>query len=424
MTPSHRHPESFDARRIREDFPIFSRKVRGRPLVYLDSAATTQKPRAVLEAVKDFYERCNANVHRGVHTLSEEATARVEESREKVARFIGAPKPHTLIFTRNTTESINLVAYAWGRKNLGPKDEVLLTELEHHSNLVPWQILSKEKGVRLRFVPVTDDGRITVEAARKAITPRTRLFSFTAMSNALGSVSPVRELVSLAHAQGALALVDGAQWVPHRKTDVAAWDCDFLAFSAHKMLGPSGVGALYGRESVLDAMDPFLGGGDMIREVWLDHADYNILPHKFEAGTPAIAEIVGFGAAVDYLEAVGLDALRAHEDRLVRRACAAAEAEGVVLYGPRDLSDRTGVLSFNVADIHPHDVGQVFDMEGVAVRVGHHCCQPLMRRLGIGGTARASFYLYNDEEDAEAFARALRRVKDFFKVGGEAAKHG
>lgn len=411
-----------DVQRLRADFPILERKVRGKPLVYLDNAATTQKPRQVLEALEGFYRRHNANIHRGVHALAEEAEALVEESRRKAARFIGAPKPETVVFTRNATEGINLVAYAWARKFLKPGDEILLTELEHHSNLVPWQMVCREKGTRLRYVPVEADGTVSVEAARRTITPKTRLFAFTAMSNALGTILPVRELTDLAHENGAVALVDGAQWVPHLPTDVSALGCDFLAFSAHKMLGPTGIGVLYGREDLLEAMDPFLGGGDMIREVWFERATYNVLPYKFEAGTPNIADAAAFGAALDYLSAVGLDAVRRHEEALTRRLMEAVEAEGVALYGPRDPARRGGVVSFNVADLHPHDVGQVFDLEGIAVRVGHHCCQPLMRKLQIGGTARASVYLYNTPEEVEAFGRALRKVKEFFKVGEPSLK--
>jgi len=408
---------AFDVAQLRRDFPILSREVHGKPLVYLDNAATTQKPRAVIAALTSFYERHNANIHRGVHTLSEEATALVEEARERAARFIGAPKPHTVVFTRNTTEALNLVAHAWGRKHLKAGEEVLLTELEHHSNLVPWQMLAEAKGVRLRFVPAEADGTLSLETARRVLTPKTRLFAFTAMSNALGSISPVRELVELAHSNGSLALVDGAQWVPHRATDVAALDCDFLAFSAHKMLGPTGIGVLYGREELLESMDPFLGGGDMIREVYLERSSWNILPYKFEAGTPNIADAVAFGAALEYLSRMDLAAARAHEDRLLGRALElAAGEEGVTVYGPSDPARRGGVVSFNVGDVHPHDVGQVFDLQGIAVRAGHHCCQPLMRKLRVGGTARASFYFYNTEDEVEAFGRGLRKVKEFFKV--------
>ena len=416
---------ALDVAKIRKDFPILNRKIHGKPLVYLDNAATTQKPRQVIERLKDFYEQHNANIHRGVHTLSEEATSLVEETRNKVARFIGAEKPHTVIFTRNATEAINLAAYAWGRKFIRAGDEILLTELEHHSNLVPWQILAQEKGARLRFVPMEADGTLSVETARRTIAPKTKLFAFTALSNALGTISPVKELVRLAHDNGALALVDGAQWVPHRETDVKAWDCDFLAFSAHKMLGPTGIGVLYGKERLLESMSPFLGGGDMIQEVWLDRSTYNVLPYKFEAGTPNIADAVAFSAAIDYLNTTGLASIHRHEEELARRALEALRSEpAVTVYGPKELGSRGGVVSFNVGNVHPHDVGQVFDSEGVAIRVGHHCCQPLMRKLGVSGTARASFYLYNTPEEIDVFARALRKTIEFFKVDRHSRESG
>jgi cysteine desulfurase/selenocysteine lyase len=409
---------TLDVAKIRKDFPILSRKIHGKPLVYLDNAATTQKPRQVIDRLKDFYEQHNANIHRGVHTLSEEATSLVEETRNKVARFIGAEKAHTVIFTRNATEGINLAAHAWGRKFIRAGDEILLTDLEHHSNLVPWQILAQEKGARLRFVPMEADGTLSVDTARRTITPKTKIFAFTALSNALGTISPVKELVKLAHDNGALALVDGAQWVPHRETDVKAWDCDFLAFSAHKMLGPTGIGVLYGKEPLLESMNPFMGGGDMIQEVWLERSTYNVLPYKFEAGTPNIADAVAFSAAIDYLNATGLASIHRHEEDLARRALEVLRSEpAVTVYGPKELGSRGGVVSFNVGSVHPHDVGQVFDSEGVAIRVGHHCCQPLMRKLGVSGTARASFYLYNTPEEIEIFARALRKTMEFFKVG-------
>lgn len=409
---------SFSAESCREDFPILKRRVRGKPLVYLDSAATSQHPRQVIDALSSFYQNSNANIHRGVHALAEEAEGLVEESRRKTARFIGAPGPETVVFTRNTTEAINLVAIGWGRKNLRPGDEVLITELEHHSNLVPWQRIAAETGAVLRYVPIEADGTVTVAAARGVIGEKTKIFAFTAMSNSLGTILPVRELTALAHEFGALALVDGAQWVPHLKTDVAAWDADFLAFSPHKMLGPTGVGVLYGRFELLDAMAPVFSGGGMIQEVFYDRASYAPPPQRFEAGTPNIADIVAFGAAIDYLEAAGMDAVHAHEMALTAKALEILRSdESVRVLGPEKIEERGGVVSFNVADLHPHDVGQVFDMEGVAVRVGHHCCQPLMRKLKVGGTARASFYLYNTMEDVEAFARGLRKVKEFFKVG-------
>ncbi len=404
-----------DAARLREDFPILKRLVRGKPLVYLDNAATTQKPRQVISALASFYERHNANVHRGVHTLSDEATQLVEDSRRKTAAFIGAPKPQTVIFTRNATESINLVAHAWGRKFLKAGDEILLTELEHHSNLVPWQMLAAEKGVSLRFIPMREDGTLDLERAQALLSPKTKLLAFTAASNALGTLNDVPALVRLARGAGAKVLVDGAQWVPHLAVDVRAWDCDFLAFSAHKMLGPTGIGVLYGKEDLLEAMNPFLGGGDMIQQVRLEGFTANVLPYKFEAGTPNIADAAAFGAALDYLGAVGLAAVREHEAALVRKAFEVLESvPRLTIYGPRDVSRRGGVVSFNFDGLHAHDVGTALDLEGIAVRVGHHCCQPLMAKLGVPGTARASFYLYNTEEEVEALGRALRKTADFF----------
>ena len=407
---------TLDARKLREDFPILGRQVHGKPLVYLDNAATTQKPRQVIQALVDFYERSNANIHRGVHTLSDEATQLVEQSRAKAAAFIGAPKPETVIFTRNATEAINLVAHAWGRKELRAGDEIVLTELEHHSNLVPWQMLAAERGVVLKFVPITLEGTLDLDAGAAVFSERTRLFAFTAASNALGTLNPVERLVALARKWGAKTLVDASQWAPHLPMDVSAWDCDFAAFSAHKMLGPTGIGVLYGREALLARMDPFLGGGDMIQRVWLDRFTANVLPHKFEAGTPNIADAVAFGAALDYLSKLGLQAVREHEVALTELALAKlGELPEIEVYGPRDLARRGGVVSFNVQGLHPHDVGTSLDLEGVAVRAGHHCCQPLMSRLKVGGTARASFYLYNTEEEVEALARGLRKTIEFFK---------
>ncbi|MEK7382932.1 MAG: cysteine desulfurase [Elusimicrobiota bacterium] len=407
--------------RIRQDFPILKRLVHGKPLAYLDNAATSQKPRQVIAALVDFYENHNANVHRGVHTLSEESTSMVEAVRAKVAAFIKAPKPETIIFTRNATESINLVAHAWGRKFLKAGDEIVLTEMEHHSNIVPWQMLAEEKGVKLRFIPVEVDGTLDLEKVKAAMTPKTKLFTFTAISNALGTVNPVREMVAIGKTAGAVVLVDACQWAPHRPIDVGLLGMDFIAFSAHKMLGPTGIGVLWGREELLEAMDPFLGGGDMISRVTLEKSAWNALPFKFEAGTPNFADAAAFGPALDYLNTVGLDVLRKHEETLASKARAILEAEpSVTLLGPRDPAKRSGVVSFNIAGLHPHDVGTVFDLEGVAIRVGHHCCQPLMHKLKCGGTARASFYLYNDESDLEALARALKRTLEFFKVAAKA----
>jgi cysteine desulfurase / selenocysteine lyase len=410
-----------DTKKIREDFPILKRLIRGKPLAFLDSAASSQKPLSVINALSDFYLKHNANVHRGVHTLSEEATNLAEAARAKTAAFIGAEKPETVIFTRNATESINLVAHAWARKFLKAGDEVVTTEMEHHSNLVPWQMLAQDKGVKLSFVRVEPDGTLDLEKVKAALSKGPKLFAFTALSNALGTVNPVKELVKLGKDAGAAVLVDACQWAPHKKLDVQDWGADFVAFSAHKMLGPTGVGVLWGREQLLEAMDPFLGGGDMIMKVTLEKTLYNTLPYKFEAGTPNFADQAAFGPALDYLNAVGLENISKHENWLAEKARAVLEAEPTVrILGPKDPAKRSGVISFNVAGLHPHDVGTAFDLEGVAVRVGHHCCQPLMNKLQCGGTARASFYLYNDESDVEALGRALQRTLTFFKIKPQA----
>ncbi|MBI3551895.1 MAG: cysteine desulfurase [Elusimicrobia bacterium] len=415
-----------DAKKIRDDFPILKRKIRGKTLVYLDNAATTQKPRQVIQALSEFYENHNANIHRGVHTLSDEATALVEETRSKTAAFIGAPKPETVVFTRNATEAINLVAHSWGRKFLKGGDEVLLTEMEHHSNLVPWQMLAQERGILLRFIPMTPEGTLDLSAAAGLLGPKTKLVSFTAASNALGTLIPVEKILALAKSAGAKTLVDASQWAPHRPLDVARWDCDFLAFSAHKMLGPTGVGVLYGKEELLEQMDPFLGGGDMISRVFLDRFTPNALPFKFEAGTPNIADEAAFAAALDYLTKVGLTAVREHEAALTKKAIETLSAlPGITIYGPKDLAQRGGVVSFNVDGLHAHDIGTSLDLEGIAVRAGHHCCQPLMNKLKVPGTARASFYLYNTLEEVAALGRALEKTIAFFtKKPAAVSSHG
>ncbi len=405
-----------NAKKLREDFPILKRLVRGKPLAYLDNAATTQKPRQVIKYLTDFYENHNANVHRGVHTLSEESTNMAEEARTKLAAFVGAPKPETLIFTRNATESLNLIAHAWARKFLKAGDIVLSTEMEHHSNIVPWQLLAAERGIKLEFVPVELDGTLDLAKVKAALARGPKLFTFTALSNAIGTVNPVIELIKLGKSAGAVVSVDACQWAPHKTMDLKTWGADFVSFSAHKMLGPTGIGVLWGREELLEAMDPFLGGGDMISRVTLEKSTWNALPYKFEAGTPNYADQAAFGPALDYLTAIGLENISAHEHALAEKTRAILEAEGMTVLGPTDPAKRSGVVSFNVPGLHPHDVGTAFDLEGVAVRVGHHCCQPLMHKLQCGGTARASFYLYNDESDVEAFARALKRTLDFFKV--------
>ncbi len=383
-------------------------------MVYLDSTATAQKPAVVIEAMDAFYRKSNANIHRGVHTLAEEATALYEEAREKVAKFINAPSAKQIIYTRNTTESINLVAYAWGRANLKAGDLVILTEMEHHSNLVPWHILKAERGIRLEFIPVTEDGLLDLDAYRALLDQSPKLVSFTHMSNVLGTINPAAEIIRLAHEAGALTLVDGAQSVPHFAVDVQALDADFLAFSAHKMVGPTGIGALYGKTKLLEEMPPFLGGGDMIKTVHLREFVPNSLPHKFEAGTPAIAEAVGFGAAVDYLTSVGMEAIAAHEHEITEYALERLEeVPGVKLFGP-SAQHKGGVASFTFDGVHPHDVAQILDRDGVAVRAGHHCAQPLHEKFGITATSRASFYLYNTKEEVDKLVEGIYKVKEIF----------
>ena len=406
-----------DVAAIRREFPILSRQVHGRPLVYLDNAATTQKPRVVIAALREFYETTNANIHRGLHLLAEESTAKYECTREHVARFLNVPQhdPAQIIFTRNATEAINLVAHAWARKFLTRGDEILLTVMEHHSNLVPWFLLAKATGVVLKFVDIDTQGQLRMDQLRRLVTKKTKLVSVTQASNVLGTINPMPEIVREAHAQGALVLVDGAQSVPHFPVDVQALDCDFLAFSAHKMLGPTGVGVLYARKAILETMDPFLGGGEMISKVTLEGATWNELPWKYEAGTPNIGDVVAFDAALTYLEDIGLDAVRAHEERLVTYGLETlSRLSGITLYGPPTATQRTGVISFNVGDLHPHDLGTALDRSGVAVRAGHHCAQPLMRRLGVPATARASFYLYNTEAEIDALAEAIEEAVQFF----------
>ncbi len=400
---------------IRKDFPILQRATHdGVPLVYLDSTATSQKPLAVIEAMNNFYRRSNANIHRGVHTLAEEATALYEEAREKIAKFINAPSARQIIYTRNTTESINLVAYSWARANLKAGDLVILTEMEHHSNLVPWQMLQAERGIELDFIPVTEDGLLDLDAYRLLLLRSPKLVSFTHMSNVLGTINPAAEIIRMAHAAGAITLVDAAQSVPHLKVDVQQLDADFLAFSAHKMCGPTGIGALYGRAELLESMPPFLGGGDMIKVVHLRSFRPNTLPHKFEAGTPAIAEAVGFGAAVDYLTLVGMDAISEHEHEIIDYALERLEEiPGVKLFGP-SADKKGGVAAFTFDGVHPHDVAQILDRDGIAVRAGHHCAQPLHEKFGIPATSRASFYLYNTKDEVDMLVNGIYKVKELF----------
>ena len=404
-----------DIARIREDFPILAREVYGKPLVYLDNAATSQKPRQVIEALVRYYESYNANIHRAVHCLGEEATAAYEEARAKVARFINAPSPECIVFTRNTTEAINLVAYTWGRANIGPDSGVLLTLLEHHSNIVPWQRLTAEKGASLRYIGLTEQQTLELDGLENLMDGRTRLLSVTQVSNALGTINPVQELAAEAHRNGTMVLVDGAQSVPHMPVDVQAMDCDFFAFSAHKMLGPTGVGVLYARPELLQEMEPFLGGGEMIKRVTQEDATWNDVPWKFEAGTPNIADVIGLGAAIDYLSGLGMENVRAHEMEISEYALRRLrQMEEVIIYGPPDPADRGGVISFNYPDLHPHDIGTVLDRHGVAVRAGHHCAQPLMRHLDVSGTVRASFYVYNTLEEVDVLVDALGQARAFF----------
>jgi cysteine desulfurase/selenocysteine lyase len=404
-----------DVNQIRSDFPILQRETKpGIRLVYLDSTASSQKPLAVIEAMDNYYRRSNANIHRGVHTLAEEATSMYEQARVKVARFINAPSAHQIIYTRNTTEAINLVAYSWARANLNAGDLVILTEMEHHSNLVPWQILQAERGIELDFIPVTEEGLLDLDTYMTLLSRGPKLVSFTHMSNVLGTINPAAEIIRRAHEVGAVTLVDAAQSVPHLKVDVQALDADFLAFSAHKMCGPTGIGALYGRMELLEAMPPFLGGGDMIKEVKLRSFRANALPYKFEAGTPAIAEAVGFGAAVDYLSSLGMDAIAAHEHEITEYALERLEeVPGVKLFGP-GAQDKGGVAAFTLDGVHPHDVAQILDQDGIAIRAGHHCAQPLHEKFGLPATSRASFYLYNTKGEVDLLVDGIYKVKELF----------
>ena len=410
-------PDPIDPSALRADFPLFERDFGGRPLAYLDSAATALKPRAVIEAVDGYNTRYTANVHRGIYTTGEEATAAYEKAREKVARFIGARDRHEIVFVRNATEAINLVAATWGRRNVGAGDTIVLSELEHHSNLVPWQILVQEKDADLEFVPIDDEGRLILESFDALLRTRPKLVSITHVSNGLGTINPVAGMVRKAHEAGALVLLDGAQAVPHMPVDVARLGCDFYAFSGHKALGPTGSGVLWARREILDAMPPYMGGGEMIREVHLRSTVYNDVPWKFEAGTPDVAAAIGLGAALDYLSAIGMDRIREHEKALTAYALGAL-ARGVpelTLYGPRSVDERAGVVTFNLPGVHPHDVATLLDREAVAVRAGHHCTQPLHERLGESATARASFGPYTTTDDIDRLVAGLRRVRDLFE---------
>lgn len=404
-----------DLPRIRADFPILGREIRpGVPLVYLDSTATAQKPQVVIAAMDAFYRRNNANIHRGIHTLAEEATLAYENAREKVAAFINAGNVREIIFTRNATEAINLVAQTWGRASLQAGDRILLTEMEHHANIVPWQMLAAEKNLIIEFIPVTEQGLLDLEAYRALLTRSPRLVAFSQMSNVLGTINPAREIIRLAHAAGALTLVDAAQSVPHFPVDVQALDTDFLAFSAHKMCGPTGIGILYGRKSLLETMPPYMGGGDMIKKVTFQGFVPNQIPYKFEAGTPAIAEAVGLGAAVDYLQSLGMQNIAAHEHALTVYALERLqEIPGLKVFGP-SAEHKGGVAAFTFAGVHPHDVAQILDRDGIAVRAGHHCAMPLHQKFNLPATTRASFYLYTLPEEIDALAEGLYKVKQMF----------
>jgi cysteine desulfurase/selenocysteine lyase len=407
-----------DVQAIRSEFPVLGREINGKKLVFLDSAASSQKPIPVLEAMDKYYRTSHANVHRGIYRLSEEATDAYERARDRIARFINAPSRKELIFTRNATESINLVAHSWARAKLSSGDEILLTEMEHHANLVPWQLVAQEKDLTLRFIPITEDGRLDLTELDSLLTERTKLVAFTQASNVLGTLTPVRQIVDAAHAVGAIAVVDGAQGVPHLPVDVQALDCDFYAFSSHKMCGPTGIGVLWGRRELLQSMPPFMGGGEMIRRVELERSEWNELPYKFEAGTPAIAEAIGLGAAVNYLSALGMETVRAHEKELTAYALERlVEVPGLTAYGPTDLEVRGGVVAFALDGAHPHDVATILDSEAVAVRAGHHCAMPLHKRLGMSATTRASFYIYNLPEEIDRLVEALYKVKHIFSRG-------
>jgi cysteine desulfurase/selenocysteine lyase len=404
-----------DGAAMREDFPILGQQVFGHRLVYLDSAATSQKPRAVIEAMDAYYRHDNANVHRGIYQLSERATAAYEGAREKVARLINAPDPRTIVWTRNATESVNLVAYSWGRRHIERGDVIVLTEMEHHANLVPWQILAQEKDADLEFIPITDDGILRQDVFDVLLRLKPKLVAFTHVSNTLGTINPVEEMTRKAHEAGALVLVDGAQAVPHVPVDVQAIGCDFYVFSGHKALGPTGSGVLWGRRELLEAMPPFMGGGDMIREVHLRRSEWNEIPWKFEAGTPNISAQIGLGVAAEYLLALGMDRVREHEHDLVTYALDVLprEVPGIEMYGP-GADQRGGVVSFNLPGVHPHDVAQVLDRFGVAIRAGHHCTMPLHERLDLTATARASFQVYNTREDIDALVAGLGEVQKLF----------
>jgi len=407
---------NLDPEIVKQDFPIFKRKVYGKPLTYLDNAATTQKPRQVVDAIREFYQSYNANIHRGVYRLSIEATEAFENSRAKVAKFINA-KDSEVVFTKNATEALNLVAYSWGLSNLKEGDRIVLTEMEHHSNIVPWQLVSKYTGVVVDYIPIDEEGLLVCEELDRLLSLEPKVVSITHVSNVLGTINDVKEIVAKAHKVGALTVVDAAQSVPHMHVDVKELDCDFLAFSGHKALGPLGVGVLYGKRDLLKEMSPFLGGGDMISRVWLSGAEWNELPWKFEAGTSSVADVIGLGAAIDYLNSIGMSRIRSHEVKLTMYALRRlSELKDLKVYGPKNLDKRSAVISFNLSNIHPHDLATILDEEGIAIRAGHHCAMPLMTKLGVAATARASFYLYNSENDVDILMEGLNKAGRIFKI--------
>ncbi len=405
--------QSFDPLKYRTDFPVLDQQVHGKPLIYFDNAATTQKPRQVIQAIAHYYENDNANVHRAIHTLGERATMLYEEARQKIADFINAPAARQIVFTRGTTESINLVAASWGEAFIKEGDEIIVSEMEHHSNLIPWQLLAQKVGAKLRFLPFDENGMIDFKSFEKIFSERTRFVAITNMSNVFGTINPVKKIIALAHEHDVPVLLDGAQSVPHLPTDVQQLDCDFLAFSGHKMLGPTGIGALYAKEKYLQEMPPYQGGGEMIQSVWLDRATWNEIPYKFEAGTPNISGAIGLGAAIDYLQNIGMENITLYEQELTTYALQKMhEIEELTIYG--NAPERGAVISFNLGEVHPHDLSHFLDQQGIAVRAGHHCAQPIMRKLNIAATTRASFYLYNTKQEIDFFVEQLKEAVKFF----------
>ena len=404
-----------DAKELRQLFPILNQEVNGHPLVYLDSAATSQKPTSVIEAVSNYYRLDNSNVHRGVHTLGTRATDAYEGAREKIRKFINAKSTQEIVYTRGTTTALNLVASSYGKANLGEGDEIIITYMEHHSNLIPWQQVAKQTGATLKYFPLQEDGTLTIEDVRSTITPNTKIVALTMVSNVLGTMNPIKEIAQIAHENGAVIVVDGAQGAPHLGIDVQDLDIDFLAFSGHKMCGPTGIGVLYGKKQLLENMEPIEFGGEMIDFVGLHESTWKELPWKFEGGTPIIAGAIGLGAAIDFLQEIGLDNILEHEHKLAAYALEKMSTiEGLTIYGPAEAEKRAGVITFNLSDVHPHDVATVLDAEGIAVRAGHHCAQPLMKWLNVSATARASFYLYNTEEDIDKLVEGLAKTKEYF----------